>query len=117
MDLFGEEVGLTVAEAEAAQRAQVAGSLVGGWIKMQPVRPHPRDINKQGAAAKRIAERDLSHVKAATIGIGLLFPYSTGAPWDLFDLERLFTKAVLAGAKKATEVSAPSGIAALKAAR
>lgn len=52
---------------------------------------------KLGAAGKRIAEKaSPAEIVAAMVGMDALFPHSNGEPWDLFDLERKFTKAVAA---------------------
>jgi hypothetical protein len=66
--------------------------------------PGVRDMAKFGAVAKRVAEQyGPEEVFAAMLGIGQLYPHSKGEPWDLFDLERKFTKA-MAGANQHPEV-------------
>ena len=99
-DLFGDPVGPSPEELLQQQRLALSGRLVGGWIKRQPIRPSPKEIAKQGKIAKRICEaNDPEAVIAAALGIEQLFPYSKGEPWDLFDLERKFSKAVAAAPK------------------
>jgi hypothetical protein len=86
---------------------RVASRITGHWIQSQPERPSPAEIKKQGAVAKRIAEsQPEKRVDAALDGITGVYPYSDGAPWDVFDLERKFSKAAAAGAAK-TNGSAP----------
>jgi len=68
--------------------------LVAVWIDQQPSRPSETDIRKQGAAARRLcSSRSAEQIAAAVVGIGQLMPHSKGEPWDLFDLERKFSKA------------------------
>lgn len=72
-------------------------SLVAYWIDGSPERPPVNAIKKQAAVAKRICNaypRD-SVIRAA-LGLPKLYPHSTGEPWDLFDLERKFAKAIAA---------------------
>lgn len=53
------------------------------------------DRGKQAAAAKRLSNRyGAAHLAAAFIGMSQLFQFKSG--WDLLDLERQFTKALLA---------------------
>jgi len=81
-------------------------ALVGGWVNLQPIRPAASAIRKQGAAAKRIcSERDQDAIELAITGIAKLFPYSKGEPWDLFDLERKFDKAVQAATSAGEQTS------------
>jgi hypothetical protein len=75
--------------------------LIGAWIKHYEKRngrrPPGKDIPKQGAVAKRICDgHTAEEVVYAFLGIDHLFPYSKGEPWDLFDLEKKFTKAMAA---------------------
>jgi hypothetical protein len=75
--------------------------LIGAWVKHYEKRngrrPPGKDIPKQGAAAKRICDgHTAEEVVYAFLGIDHLFPYSKGEPWDLFDLEKKFTKAMAA---------------------
>lgn len=72
-------------------------ALIAAWVEVQPARPAEADIRKQGAAARRIAAKHgAEQIAAALTGIENLFPHSQGEPWDLFDLERKFPKAVAA---------------------
>lgn len=71
-----------------------ANDLVGAWVDRQPSGPSQSEKSKQGAAAKRICENHpRERIVAAFIGMDQLFPHSDGQPWDLFDLERKFSKA------------------------
>jgi hypothetical protein len=56
----------------------------------------PKDAKaKQAGCAKRLAERHTApELAAAFVGMEQLFPHSRGEPWDLFDLERKFVKAL-----------------------
>lgn len=70
------------------------GEVVGWWIELRIERPPEGEIAKQGRAASRLATRHTrSEVIRAMIGIQGLYPHSEREPWDLFDLERKFTKA------------------------
>jgi len=76
-----------------------ANELIGYWIDQQRTKPPPAQISKQGAAAKRLCgsyKRD--ELVQAAVGITQLFPHDGkgGQPWDLFDLERKFAKALAA---------------------
>lgn len=94
-DLFGEPVGPSEEEQLEEARGKLANALVAKWIQRQPVRPSERDIKKQSRKASQVCDgRDPRHVMLAALGMGLLFPYSEGTDWDLFDLDRKFTKAV-----------------------
>ena len=80
--------------AETAEFLQ-ANELLGFWIDQQISKPATPQIAKQGAAAKRIClAYSREQVVQAAVGISQLFPYSGGEPWDLFDLERKFAKAM-----------------------
>jgi hypothetical protein len=58
------------------------------------IEPGQKDTAKQGAVAKRLVDRyGTDAIRLAIRGMGHLFPYSRGHPWDLFDLERQFLKA------------------------
>jgi hypothetical protein len=113
-ELFGR---VAPSETLKEEQGKVAKALVAGWVEMQKVRPDDRDIAKQAVAARRIAKRDYQNVATAVIGIQKLFPYSKGEPWDLFDLERKFSKCVAAGRTALEEKSKPTGIAAIMEAR
>lgn len=74
-----------------------AQELVGFWIDQRKDRPPSGIIAKQGAAAKRICEKySRQQIAQAAVGFPHLFPYSRGEPWDLFDLEAKFDKAMVA---------------------
>jgi len=47
-------------------------------------------------AKKICSERSDDAIYLAIEGIKKLYPHSNGAPWDLFDLDRKFDKAVQA---------------------
>ncbi len=72
-------------------------ALLGSWIGLQPIRPAESAIRKQGRVAKKICgERSSDAIYLAIEGMGKLYPHSKGTPWDLFDLDRKFDKAVQA---------------------
>lgn len=78
--------------------------VLGAWAVRQENPPDEAEKKKQGAAAKRLAERHSGRdIALAFLGIEALFEYSQGQPWDLFDLERKFSKAK-AAAKDHPEV-------------
>jgi hypothetical protein len=59
------------------------------------------DFERFRAVAKRIGGRyDPDDACAAMVGMVSLFPYSKGERWDLFDLERNFTKAAAGAAAR-----------------
>lgn len=69
-------------------------ALVAAWIEVQPERPSGSEIGKQGAVAKRLAEKhEPRRLAIALYGMDRVYPFSDGEPWDLFDLERKFSKA------------------------
>lgn len=71
-----------------------AQALVGWWVDKQALAPSRSDIGKQAGVAKRMLDRyGIDAVRVAVAGMGHLYPYSEGQPWDLFDLERKFLKA------------------------
>jgi hypothetical protein len=73
------------------------GEILAAWIDQQPARPSNRDAGKFGAACKRLAEEHpAAEIAAAMVGMGQLYPHSDGQPWDPFDLERKFAKALAA---------------------
>lgn len=75
-----------------------AGDLLAAWVSKLGHRPSDHDMKKQGAAAKRLVERHADdELLFAMVGITRLFPHSQGEPWDLFDLERKFPKALSKG--------------------
>ncbi len=77
-----------------------ANELVGMWMDRMPTKPEPADVRKQGGAAKRICEHhSREHVLLALDGIEKIAPHCLGEPFDLFDLERKFSKAVSAGSQ------------------
>lgn len=72
-----------------------ASQLLGAWIDRQPVRPPDTVIAKQHRVATRlVGTADREQLARAWVGIERIFPYSRGDPWDLFDLERHFAKAM-----------------------
>ena len=53
------------------------------------------DRRRHASIARKIADgHSAQDIVLAFLGIGQLFPHSNGEPWDLFDLDRKFTKAV-----------------------
>lgn len=84
-------------ETNAGDIATSVSRLVGRWVGAQPSRPSDSEIRKQGAVAKRLVEtHGPERVEAAAAGIVNLYPHTAGTPWDLFDLERKFSKAAAA---------------------
>lgn len=83
------------ADLENGNGSLSPNELVAFWIDQQSSKPAQAQIRKQGAAAKRICgEYSRSEIVQAAVGISQLFPHSDGEPWDLFDLERKFAKAM-----------------------
>lgn len=81
--------------ADADPDRMGADELVAKWIEALGSRP--AGVGKQGAVAKRLTEaHDRPTVLRAIDGIQQLYPHSDGEPWDLFDLEKKFTKATTA---------------------
>lgn len=75
-----------------------ANALVQAWVESQPVRPPDADIRKHAAVAKRIASKATpEQIGYALKGITQLYPHDREG-WDLFDLERKFSKAASLGA-------------------
>lgn len=73
----------------------VAYELVRYWIDHQPQRPPEAVIKKQHRKAKTLVARyELPDLRDAVRGIQIMFPHSEGEPWDLYDLERKFVKAL-----------------------
>ena len=90
LDALNEE---EIGEAMSAQ------DLIAYWIDHRLDRPPGSIIGKQGAAAKRICEKyTRQQIVQAAVGITQLFPHATpkNEPWDLFDLEKKFDKAMAA---------------------
>lgn len=93
--------------AARAERVDWRSDEVGGWSGADVLgafveycqsqgwpRPPDGEMGKLGAAGKRLAEKHApSSIVRAMLGMGGLYPHSKGEPWDLFDLERKFTKA------------------------
>lgn len=70
------------------------GEVIGWWIELRDERPPEGEIKKQGAVAARLAKRHTrSEILRALVGMAGVFPHSNGEPWDLFDLERKFSRA------------------------
>ena len=88
-----------------------ANELVAQWIRSQPARPPTAAVQKQGAAAKRlVAAYDRIAIAQALEGIGRLYPHSNGEPFDLFDLERKFAKALAAPALNGNRRGRPTEV-------
>lgn len=90
-----EKTGAVVAGRDSTEGPEVkASDLVAAWVDRQPSGPSAKEKSKQGAAAKRICDNHpRERIAAAWVGMDQLFPHSDGQPWDLFDLERKFSKA------------------------
>ena len=72
-----------------------AQTLIAWWVDHQTIAPAQSDVGKQAGVAKRLVQRyGKENIRLAVAGMGHLYPYSDGEPWDLFDLERKFLKAV-----------------------
>jgi hypothetical protein len=77
----------------------VATAMTARWIEEQVTRPPESEIKKQARTFSSIARREsVQHIAQAWEGIGTLYPFSEGRPWDAFDLRKLFGKALQAGA-------------------
>lgn len=101
-------------DAENPNGSLTGGEVLGWWLELQETRPPDSDVGKQGAAAKRLAEKcDREQIVQAFVGIEQMFPYSKGEPWDLFDLEKKLPKALQA-AHNHPEVKKHSRIAELR---
>jgi hypothetical protein len=75
-------------------QAMKPNQLLAEWIKRQPLEPDGQEKGKQAGKAKQICSKhSRMDIIQAFNGMGQLFPYSEGEPWDLFDLDRKFTKA------------------------
>lgn len=112
VDLFGDPV------VDTVQRDAVASALVRGWVARQQTRPSARKIQTHAKVAKRICQdHDPEAVMTAAVGIERVFPYKTGVPWDLFDLERHFQKAFAEGTSRVVEGNATSSLAQAAAQR
>jgi hypothetical protein len=81
--------------ADADPDRMGADELVATWINALGSRP--AGVSKQAAVAKRLTKAyDRTTIIRALDGIQQLYPHSDGEPWDLFDLEKKFTKATTA---------------------
>lgn len=80
-------------------RKQVTDALVKAWLSLQPERPPEKQIGKQGAVAKRLAEDTAPRKLAiALYGMEQLWEHrEAGNPWDLFDFEKKLSKALKRG--------------------
>lgn len=68
--------------------------LLGEWIDRQTSPPDKSEKVKQAGKAKQLCTKhSRNDIVKAFHGMNQLFPYSDGTPWDLFDLDRLFSKA------------------------
>ena len=77
-----------------AQAHPSAQQVVAWWVELRDGDVARGDLAKQGAVAKRIAEKHThSEIVRAMVGMSQTFPHSKGEAWDLFDLERKFQKA------------------------
>lgn len=74
-----------------------ANDLLAWYLKKHPAKLSEKDRGKQAAAAKRICDNYLApDIRRGIRGMGKMFPYSQGEPWDLMDLEAKMPKAILA---------------------
>ena len=86
---------------------EALGLVMAAW-RTQAGTPSRAEQNKQAAAAKRIAgAHPPERIAAALAGLSLLFPFSNGQPWDLFDLERHFSKAAARGERDLPKRTGP----------
>lgn len=87
------EWSITPERIGSAPERLTTGAVIGAWAKRQPVDPDATERKKQGAVAKRLVERHSGRdIMLAFAGIETMFRFRD-EPWDLFDLERLFSKA------------------------
>jgi hypothetical protein len=71
-----------------------ANELLGVWIDRQAVPPDSKEKSRQAGKAKHICKaHSREDIAAAFNGMNQVYPYSKGESWDLFDLERKFSKA------------------------
>lgn len=82
--------------APEEEQGRIAAALVGAWISQQSLSPSEHERKKQGAVAKRLAEKfSPFRLAVALLGLEALWEHRDGGqPWDLFDLERKISKAV-----------------------
>lgn len=67
--------------------------LLAAWIDRQAVPPDAKEKSRQAGKAKQLCQQHArTDIAAAFVGMGQLYPYSNGDPWDLFDLDRKFTR-------------------------
>jgi uncharacterized protein YdaU (DUF1376 family) len=100
----GEEIGadapeLSTVEDVGSNGSMAANELLAYWLDQQRDPVPEAQKRKQGAAASRLCKtytRD--QLTQAAVGIAHLFPHNAkgGQPWDLFDLEKKFAKAMSA---------------------
>lgn len=68
--------------------------LLAEWIDRQAIPPDAQEKKKQAGKAKQICDKhNRRDIALAFKGMAQVYPYSNGEPWDLFDLDRKFTKA------------------------
>jgi hypothetical protein len=76
----------------------VGTAMTARWIEEQPARPPESEIKKQHRTFLTIArQQGVMDIAQAWEGIGTLYPFSEGRPWDAFDLRKHFGKAFQAG--------------------
>lgn len=91
------EEGQIPPSADAAASLDRSDKLVAWWVRHQEGSPPDSAKKKQGAVAALIcAERSAEDIRRAISGMGKMFPYSNGQPWDLMDLRKVFDKALQA---------------------
>lgn len=79
--------------------AKVATAMTYRWVEEQAAKPPDTEIKKQHRAFTYIAkQQNIVDIAQAWEGIGTLYPFSDGSPWDAFDLRKRFGKAFQAGA-------------------
>lgn len=89
--LFSEE------EDDVLIRRDLTRRLMAAWVARLPLDPDPRTRGKNAAAAKWLAENySERQIRYAARGMGRLYPYSEGRPWDLMDLKKHFVRAFMA---------------------
>ena len=79
--------------------SKVATAMTYRWVEEQAARPPEPEIRKQHRAFTYIAkQQNIADIAQAWEGIGTLYPFSEGSPWDAFDFRKRFGKAFQAGA-------------------
>jgi len=97
-DELGVEQGLLLEVPLEPSPKLVGTAMTARWIEEQAARPPESEIKKQHRTFLTIARTEnIMDIAQAWEGIGTLYPYSEGRPWDAFDLRKQFGKAFQAG--------------------